>query len=225
MTAESGKKVIVYGLGSLAEYIAYAFDNDSENEVVGFTVESNYLPSTKVKDGLPIITFEEIEMYHPPTAYSMFIAVGENAARKRICDLARSKGYSLVSYISTKAVVWDNLQIGDNVFISEDTGIQPFVNIGNNNILIGPRVGHHSTIGNNCLLSCCYLAGKVRIGNGVFIALNAMIKQGVAVADDNIIGMGCTILNDTDVGDVYTNTSETRKRNVKSDKLRAKYLS
>lgn len=224
MTTEGGKKVIIYGLGSLAEYVAYAIENDSENEVMGFTVASDFLPKDKEKHGLPIIAFEEIETSHPPSTYFMFIAVGENAARKRIYDLAVSKGYGLISYVSSKAVVWNNLQIGDNVFISEDTGIQPFVKIGNNNILIGPRVGHHSSIGDDCLLSCCYLAGKVRIGNGVFIALNAMIKQGVTVADHNIIGMGCAMVNDTEVGDVYTNTSETRRRTLKSDKLRTRYL-
>lgn len=226
MLENKKERVVIYGLGKLAQYISFMFENDSEIEVVAYTVESGFLPETNpFEDKKKVVEFETIQNEFSPENVKLFVAVGDNQARARVFKEVKAKGYEMASFISSNAIVWKDLDIGENVFISEDTGIQPFVKIGNNNILIGPRVGHHCQIGNHCLLSCCYLAGDVRIGDEVFVGLNATVKQGVKVADHNIIGMGCSIVSDTENGDIYTTTKTTIKREVKFSQVAGKYLS
>ena len=63
-------------------------------------------------------------------------------------------GYSLVSYVSSKAILWPNVEIGENCFVMEGSIIQPFARIGDD-VTIGPgnRIGHHSVIGDHCFLA------------------------------------------------------------------------
>ena len=87
----------------------------------------------------------------------MFIAMGYkrlNRLRTKFFDSAEEKGYDLISYVSSKAFIWRNVEIGKNCFIFEDNTIQPFVNIGNNVTLwSGNHIGHHSIIEKNCFIS------------------------------------------------------------------------
>ena len=112
------------------------------------------------------------------------------------------------------------------MFISEDTGIQPFVKIGDGSIFFAARIGHHSTIGEFCLMSCCFLAGNITVGNNVFMGLTSAIQQGVTIANNTIIGMGACITKDTKEGEVYTTSKDTVKRSDSdSEIIRNSYLS
>ncbi len=218
---EAGKmKIVIFGIGKFAEYVSYVLSNDSPYEVAAFCVEAGFRPDN-VQDfqGLPIVDFENLEKSFPPDEYRLFVAVGNNWARERIFKILKRKGYSFVSYLSSKAIVWEDLRYGKNVFISEDTGIQPFVSIGDNTILIGSKIGHHSKIGNNVLLSCCYLGGNVKIGDNSFLGLNSTVKQNVVIGRNNIIGMGSKIARNTDDDKVYSDKS-TSERKVSSKHIK-----
>ena len=79
----------------------------------------------------------------------MFIAIGYknmNKIREKFYNEAKSKGYTLLNYLSSKANIFTD-KIGDNCFICEDNTIQPYVKIGKNVILwSGNHIGHHSVI-------------------------------------------------------------------------------
>ena len=105
----------------------------------------------------PLIPFEDIEIKFPPEKFKMFIALGYkelNQLRARIYKDAEKRGYELISYISSKAFVWKNVEIGKNCFIFEDNTVQPYVKIGDNVTLwSGNHIGHHSIIRDNCFVS------------------------------------------------------------------------
>ena len=154
----------------------------------------------------------------------MFIAVGYNKmnkVREQKYIEAKKKGYELITYISPKASLYDNVQIGDNCFIFEDNTLQPFSKIGNNTILwSGNHLGHHSIIGDNCFItSHVVIAGRVSIGNNTFIGINATIRDNVVVGIENVIGAGSLILKSTENYSVYS-PEETAKSRVPSNRLR-----
>jgi len=212
-------KIIIYGVGKFAEYVRYVFDNDSEFKVVAYCIESKFLASNMTNEtDIPLLNFDNIEVDYPKEQFKMFIAVGDNNIRERIFHEAKAKGYELVSYISNKATYWDNLVFGENVIITEDTGIQPFVTIGDNCIIIGAKIGHHSKIGNNVLMSCTFLAGDVEIGDNSFLGLNSSYKQKVKIGKHNIIGMSSLITDDTKDYEIYT-SKKALKRNISSKRI------
>ena len=217
-------KVVVFGIGKFAEYVSYVINQDSPHEVVAFCAEKDFRPADAVElSGLPIVDFESIEQHYPPEECRMFIAIGSNAVLKMAFDMAKGKGYQFISYVSSKADSWDNLRLGDNVFVSEGSVAQPCVTIGDNTIIIISILGHHSNIGKDSLISCCTLGGNVTVGDNSFIGMTATVRHDTKVGADNIIGMGCIINQDTGDGEVYSE-KPTKKRSVSSSRFKNKYL-
>ena len=60
MEKEIKEKLIIYGIGKFAEYVAYAFDQDSEYKVVAFSVEKK-LKTSNLFSGKPLIEFEKLQ--------------------------------------------------------------------------------------------------------------------------------------------------------------------
>jgi sugar O-acyltransferase (sialic acid O-acetyltransferase NeuD family) len=187
-------KIIIYGVGKMAEFIYYSFKNDSEYDVVAFCVDDAYLQnSEKTLFDLPVLGFSEIQINFPPDNHLVHIAIGRNSARSLIFEKVHKAGYSFANYICSKANVWPDLEIGRNVFIDQASIIHPYVKIGDNCILIKAGIGHHSTIGSDNLLSGTSLAGNVTIGKNCFLGLNSAIKESVQIGNNNIIGAACFI--------------------------------
>lgn len=216
------KKLFIYGVGGLADYAGYVFENDSDYEVAGFCIEKNYLKKNPV-DSTETKVFEEIEEELLQENTFLFIAVGNNLIRERIYTMAKKKGIKMATYISTKASTWANLETGDNCFIGEGSVIQPFVKIGSNSILFGARIGHHCALGNHILLSGPTIGGNVKIGNFSFLGLNTVVLQNLEIGPKNIIGMGVAIKASTGEGEVYSSATFI-KRKVQFDDISKNYL-
>lgn len=201
-------KVVIFGTGDFAQVASVYLQEDSDHEVVAFTVDEEHLSERELL-GLPVVPFELLEETHPPEAFTMLVAVGfsgVNEARASVYARCKERGYELVSYVSSRSTVWSGLELGDNCFVFEENTIQPFVRVGNNVVIwSGNHIGHHSSIGNNCFLaSHIVVSGNVTIGDNCFIGVNATIRDGVTIAPRAVIGAGALIMRDTDEGDVYS---------------------
>lgn len=192
------RRVVIYGLGKMAEFIYYSFQHDSDHEVVAFCADDQYLSADRSDlFGCPILSFSEVLACFPPDDCLLHIAIGRNSAREIIFEKAKAAGYGFANYICSKANIWPDLVVGENVFIDQASVIQPFVTIGNNCMLIGARIGHHSKIEDHALLSGTSLAGNVTIGRNSFLGLNSSIKEGVIVGSHNTVSAGVFIVKNT----------------------------
>lgn len=218
------KKLIIYGVGKFADFVCYSFMNDSAYTVVAQCVEGDYLSKTNaIAHEFPLVNFDVLENNYDPSEYDLFITAGNDEIRDRIYKEAKQKGYSLANYISTNAVCSKNLKLGDNVFIGEATFIQPYVEIEDNTFIIGARIGHHSKIGKNSLLSACLLGAEVTVGDNSFLGLNSTIKPKTKIGMKNIIGMNCNITSNTEDKSVFSQPG-TKKRVLSYDDLKGRYL-
>jgi len=200
-------KIVVLGVGEIADLAHYYFTNDTEHEVVAFTLDKEYIQDSTFK-GLPIVDFEDVEKTYPPEDYQMFVAIGYkrvNKVREEKYSQAKGKGYSLVSYISSRANVFDNVTIGDNCFVLEDNTLQPFCRLGNNVVAwSGNHIGHHSRIEDHCFItSHVVISGGVVVEPYCFLGVNATIRDHITIARENVIGAGCLITRDTQPREVY----------------------
>jgi sugar O-acyltransferase (sialic acid O-acetyltransferase NeuD family) len=216
------KKLIIFGIGEQAEMAYYYFKNDSNYEIVGFTVDKNYIKQDSLFD-LPIIEFETIEKNYSNDTYELFIAIGYNKINKIRTEkylACKEKGYKIASYISSKASIFTQ-DIGDNAFILEDNTIQPYVKIGNNVTLwSGNHIGHHSIITDNCFItSQVVISGGCTIGENTFIGVNATLRDHITIGKSNVIGAGALILTNTEDNRVYMATA-TEVSRVPSNRLR-----
>lgn len=198
---------VIFGTGGFAEVVEFYLSRDSHYCVVGFTATPDSITDESFL-GRPLVSFDEVVRHFPPSQHEMFIAVGYrklNKLREQFCSEARSKGYRLLSYLSSKAAHWGDTHIGDNVFVFEDNTLQPFVTIGNGTILwSGNHIGHHSKIGSYCFItSHVVISGYCQVGDRSFLGVNCTLVDNTKVAEDNIIGPGALIQKDTGPGEVY----------------------
>jgi sugar O-acyltransferase (sialic acid O-acetyltransferase NeuD family) len=201
-------KVVVFGTGSFAECVSFYLAHDSPHEVVAFTAHGDHLGDTAELAGLPVVPFEDVAERYPPAEHDMFVAVGYagvNKVRAAICDEAKGKGYTLITYVSSKATTWGDTQIGENCFIFEDNTIQPFVTIGDDCVLwSGNHIGHHVTIGDHCFItSHVVVSGHVTVGSYSFLGVNATFRDAISVGESNVVGAGALIMKSTKDGEVY----------------------
>jgi sugar O-acyltransferase (sialic acid O-acetyltransferase NeuD family) len=194
------QQIIVFGTGEIAELADFYFTQDSEFEVVGFTVDGAFLKGTEFR-GRPVLPFEQVLEKFPPDRFGFFVAVSYakvNALRAEKVAAARTKGYRLVSYLSSRATVFSGFIIGENCFILEDNTIQPFANVGSNVTLwSGNHIGHHSIIGDDVFLaSQVVVSGGVRIGQGSFVGVNVTIRDHVTIGKKCVLGAGALVLED-----------------------------
>lgn len=198
------KKLIIFGDKSYAEIVYEYFTHDSAYEVVAFTVDRKYITKEQFC-GLPVIPFEEIENQYLPDQYDMHVAIvyGQlNRIREKICAAAKAKGYTLASYISSRAFIWHNAKVGENCFIFEDNTVQPFVEIQNNVILwSGNHIGHSSVIEDNVFISShVVISGFCNIGHNCFIGVNTAIGNQVILGANCWISPGAIIVNNVSEG-------------------------
>jgi len=215
--------IVIFGLGDIAEIAHFYFKHDTEHNVSAFCVDREYLDKKTFCD-LPTVSFEDVEKQFPPSSHQMFVALSYskmNALRAEKYQTAKSKGYQMVSYISSKATVWPGLKVGENCFILEDNTIQPFVTIGNNVTLwSGNHIGHHSCIEDNCFIaSHVVVSGGVTIKENCFLGVNVTLRDHITLGRNCVIGAGALVVKDAEENGVYIQPPAERSR-VPSNRLK-----
>lgn len=200
-------KIIIFGTQDFAELAHFYLENDSEYEVVAFSVNEEYLPKDKLFKGLPVVAFEKVEKIYSPSEYSFFAPMSPtrmNRVREGIYNSVKEKGYKLISYISSKATLFDNV-IGDNCFILENNTIQPFTSIGNNVILwSGNHIGHHSVIKDHVMFtSHVVLSGHCVVEKYCTLGVNATIRDGITLTEGTFVAMAASIIKNTEEWGLY----------------------
>ena len=204
---KGNEKLVIIGDGEFAEIAYEYFTYDSPYDVMAFSVEKEYMEKDELF-GLPVVPFEDLEEFYPSDDYRVFVAVTYtqlNRVRTRLYREAKDKGFKPVSYVSSSAFVWHNVEIGENCFIFENNVLQYNVKIGNNVILwSGNHIGHRAQIGDNCFIaSHVVISGYCEIGKNSFLGVNSTIADFLTIGNDCIIGAGSNVVKRTEDGKVY----------------------
>jgi sugar O-acyltransferase (sialic acid O-acetyltransferase NeuD family) len=200
-------ELVLFGTGHEAMLAHYYFTCDSEHRIVAFTVDADRLESSTFLE-LPVVPFEDVAGVFPPSKYRMHVPIAYtrvNRLRAEKYYAAKGVGYELVTYISSKAAVWPDLQIGDNCFVAEKAVIQPYARIGNNVVINpGSHVGHHTVVKDHCFLSPnVTILGGVTVEPYCMFGGNATVRNLITVARESVIGAGALVLRDTQERGVY----------------------
>ncbi len=204
MAAES---VVIFGNGTFASLAWYCLTHDSPWQVKAFTVDRAYIKNP-THEGLPVIAFEDLPSRYPPSEVRLLIPLGYaqiNGLRRERYLQAKALGYGFVSYISSRAAVWPDLQVGENCLIYEHAIIQPFARIGDNVIIrSGAHISHHCVIGSHSFVAAgaCF-GGNVTVAEQAFIGLGAVLRDGLHLAERSFIGAGAVVIANTDADGVY----------------------
>ena len=205
--AESEKDIVLFGDGNFASLAWYCLTHDSPYNVVGFTLDEEYLQET-VRHGVPVVPFEALEQHFDPGQVKLLICIGYrglNGLRKARYLEAKQRGYEFISYVSSRAHTWSNVPIGENCMIFEQSIIQPYARIGNNVILrTGVDISHHVLINDHCFIAAqSAIAGASEIGERVFLGLGARVTDNLSIAEGGLIAAGAVVTQNTQAYSIY----------------------
>ena len=207
----SKHKLIVFGTAEMAEMASFYFSNDSSHEVVGFTVDDEYV-SESMFQNKPVIPFSEIKKKFDPKIYKMHVALSYknmNEIREKKFHEVKDEGFELASYICSKIAMWPDLSYGENCFVLENQTLQPGVKLGDNVMLwSGNHIGHKSKIGHHTYLSShVVVSGHCNIGKRCFFGVNSTIRDFINIGDDVLVGMNASVTKDVGKGEVVIASS------------------
>ena len=210
------KKLVIFGTRQIAEVCAFYFEHDSNYRVVAHTVDGAFLDN-EYFGGHPVVPFQDVAKHFAPEEHDLFVAVGYgkmNRLRAEKFCAAKELGYSLARYVSSKAITWPSLSVGENTFVMEANVIQPFASIGADTIVwSGNHIGHHVRIGDHCFIaSHIVVSGNVEIGDHCFVGVNATLRDGIKIAPRCLIGAGAILTKDTKPDEVYAPTATEPSR-------------
>ncbi|RJR40132.1 MAG: acetyltransferase [Desulfobacteraceae bacterium] len=200
-------KVVLFGCGRGADIAHRYLTTDSDHQVAGFTVDERYHKQTSFK-GLPLVPFEQVERHFPPDQYKMLVLLGSqqmNHLRAHKYLAAKSKGYSFVNYVSSRAYSLEPLVVGENCFILDGQCINLDVSIGNNVVMWScNQIGDKTVIGDHVWISShATIAGDVIIEEYSFLGINVSVANHVTIEPETFIGAGAFIAQNTTRGGVY----------------------
>ncbi len=204
----SRKKLVIIGATEFAEIAYEYFSKGGGYEVVGFSVDREYIKS-KILKGKPVVPFEDILTFYPPDENMLFTALtyGKlNKVREKFYRIGCEKGYKFASYVSPHSFVWDNVEIGDNTFIFEDNTIQYNAKIGKGVVLwSGNHIGHSAEIGDFCFVSShVVVSGYTRVGERSFCGVNSTLGNNLVIPEDSVIAAGAVLTHSgEEKGKVY----------------------
>jgi sugar O-acyltransferase (sialic acid O-acetyltransferase NeuD family) len=216
---EKQRKLVLVGDTAFAEIAYEYFTHDSPYEVVAFSVEQAYL-KRETLFGLPVVPFETLAERYGPQEHDVYVAsvyTQLNRLRTRLSATAKAQGYKLASYVSSRAFVWRNVELGEHCFIFEDNTVQPFVKLGNNIVMwSGNHIGHHSEIKDNCFVSShVVISGFVVVEENCFLGVNATIVNNITIGKDCWLGPNVTVVKDVPAGTFFKpNRYETSSRST-----------
>ena len=200
-------KLVIYGTSSFSELMHRYFTNDSDYEVVAFTVDAPYKDRESFC-GKPVHDFDTIVDRCPPESHRMFVSYGYRVMRNRRALFAKAKtaGYELANFIHPSVNRENDFRTGQNNVLFPNVLVEPHARLGDNNFIwSNTLVGHNVTVGHHNFISGgVILSGKCRVDSLCFLGVGSIIIDGVHVADESHIVPGSVVFQDTAAHTKYT---------------------
>jgi sugar O-acyltransferase (sialic acid O-acetyltransferase NeuD family) len=212
------QKVLIAGNSISAEIIFSYIKLDTRYEVIGFTVDANFI-TEKELFGLQVIPIDQIQSLYPAnnSNIKVVMAIGYknlNRTRENIFFRLKEFGYQIETYIHPDARVYNGGIIGEGSVVLANTVIEPYSKIGVNSVIwANCTIGHHSKVEDHCwIASGTVLAGEANVKNNCFLGVNVTIANQVIIEEGNVIGGSTFITKSTKGNEVYLSRNGEKHR-------------
>ena len=138
---------------------------------------------------------ERIADHSPRSEVYYTIALASPLIKKKIALDLKAKGANFANIYHPRAIISEFCEIGQGIILTANAKVSPNVKIGNFVTLLGSGVGHDAELGDFSTISgYCSINGHVKVGEGAFIASNAVIAPGKKVGAWSYVGMGSMVI-------------------------------
>lgn len=210
------QRIAVIGAGGHAAVVASAIIA-SGNQVTGFYADPPSSWGIKIF-GIPVLG--PVSELSSKTCSHAIVAIGDNAARKRISSEIDIDWAIVVHPFSW---VHPDVPLGEGTIVCAGAIIQPGAQIGSHVILnTKASVDHHCQVGDYAHIAVAHLADGASIDEGVFMALGCTVLPKVHIGAWATVGSGAVVsrnvpANTTVIGNPARSLDEMRRLRDKED--------
>ena len=210
------EQIVIWGASGHAMVIADILRLRAEYQLEGFLDSVNPQRHHTLFDGAEILGGEEqLEELHAKGIKQLIIGIGNCEARLRCAEVAKGKGFTLVSAIHPSAVIASNVVIGPGTVVAGGAVINSGSRIGENVI-----VNTSSSVDHECIIEdgahiCpgAHLAGNVTVGRGAWVGIGSSVIAGIVIGSGAYIGAGAVVVKDIPENVVaYGNPARVRSK-------------
>jgi UDP-perosamine 4-acetyltransferase len=188
------------GAGGHSKVVAEIALQSQEFDLVGLIDQR---PVGSLVNGIAVVGSDrELESFRERGVRDIHVAIGSNAKRAELGEMAAKLNFRLATLISPAATISRTARIGDGVVIMGGATLNASCSIGDLTIInTGANVDHDCTIGRAVHIAPgCTLAGSVTVGDRTFLGAAATVIPGVTLGSDVIVGAGACVIRDVPSG-------------------------
>ena len=189
------REIMIVGAGGFGREAAWTIERlnaaDPTWELIGFADDAPNL-ATGTLEGYPLLgAVEQASHDHPGAA--VFIAIGDNAIRERVCR--RLRGHDFPALVDPSADVAPTAEIGRGVFIGPRAVVSVGAELGAFAIVNARAgIGHDSKVGDFAqICPGATLSGHTIVGDHALVASNACTVPGVSIGARAQIAAGLPV--------------------------------
>jgi acetyltransferase EpsM len=189
------EKIIIAGFSGLGREVlwvarrAQAQTPGCTAEILGYTERA--ASQEAAATSLPYLGLEGPELLALDPAPTHFIcAIGDNQARRRVCQQLEALGLKPISVIDPSVIIGPGVTVGAGSYVAPGSILSPGSSIGRH-VVINQHVsiGHDSSLGDYA--QACpgtRVSGWVKVGEGVLLGSNAVAAPRVSLGSWSVLG-------------------------------------
>ena len=191
-------RVVIIGDGGHSRACVDAWNFDSQWYPIGITGNDpeahSELPHLGSDEVLPKLLSQGVK--------HAFIALGDNAVRRRVSGQVIALGYELAPLIAPTAQVGRTAMVGPGAAVMHGAVVGAFAKVGAGAIInTSASVDHDCVIGEYAHIGPgSHLAGGVSVGPGAFLGVGVSVLPGVTIGENAIVGAGAVVISDVPAG-------------------------
>lgn len=192
--------ILLLGLGGHAHSVVDSMEQAGEYNIVGF-LDTEKMQGKRYKDYRVLDTDDALQKYFDSGIKNAFITIGfmgHGTVRNRLYQRLKDIGYNIPNIIDKTAVISENVELEDGIFVGKKAIINANVKIGKMCIVnSGAIVEHDCKIKSFSHIAVgSVVCGGVLIGEGTLIGANTTVIQQKVIGNKCIIGAGTVVSRD-----------------------------
>ncbi|PKO60595.1 MAG: hypothetical protein CVU24_12295 [Betaproteobacteria bacterium HGW-Betaproteobacteria-18] len=194
---KQAQQIILAGNAITADILYAYLRNDARYEVLGLTVDDDFLSQGGV-DGLTAVGLSHVSEVFSPQRCRVIMAAGYNdlnRVRESLFTRLKGMGYEIETYVHPDARVYTTTPLGEGSIVLPAAVIEPHACVGANTMVwCNVTLAHHSSVAENCWIAAgTVISGQAKVLRNSFVGVNATVVNDVTVGEYNIVGANALI--------------------------------
>ncbi len=216
--SSSKERILIIGGGKGAQVVIDILSYDCNRVTVGILDDNQELWGKEIRGVKILGPIKMVDELKDKFDF-LIIAFSKNMdARREIFLNCKRKGYKFINVVHPKALIENNVELGEGNLIYALVRIGPYSKVGNNNLISAfTNIEHHNEIGSHILFGPhCSTSGTVNIGDGCKLGTGIFVQDNITIGNNALIASGSIIINDISSNSVLRRKiiqkPESRKR-------------